>query len=108
MDTKKNAAIIDTDDEEFEEEDFTLEDAGMNPDLTVAVPRKEEKYTGPMVPVFLPEIEGGETEGIQVDQYEHVTIANEKGEKIWHVKRGVSMEVPVPVFIALKERYPKI
>lgn len=75
-------------------------------DLTTAVPVKREKYKGPMVPVFLPELEGGE--GLKVDQYEHVTIANDQKEDIWHVRRGESVMVPVPVFMALKEKYPKI
>ena len=80
----------------------------MEADLTTAVPKKQEKYSGPMVDVFLPKIESSEGEGIKVDQHEHVTLANEKGETIWYVKRGVRTQVPVPVFIALKERYPEI
>ena len=80
----------------------------MEADLTVAVPKEQDKYEGPTVGVFLPEIAGSETEGVTVDQYEHVTIANEKKEKIWHVKRGVRTDVPIPVFMALKEKYPNI
>ena len=80
----------------------------MEADLTVAVKEKKEKYSGPMVPVFLPLLEGSDTEGIKVDQYEHVTIANEKGEKIWHVQRGKHVDVPVPVYIVLHEKYPTI
>ena len=76
--------------------------------LTMAVPRKETKDNGPKVMVFLPALEDSGEEGIKVDQYEHVTLANEKGEKIYYVKRGEYVEVPVEVFIALKERYPKL
>ena len=72
-------------------------------ELTYAVKPKKEKYNGPVVSVYLPALEGSDTEGIKVDQYEHVTIANEKGEKIWHVKRGVHTEVPVDVFLILKQ-----
>ena len=75
--------------------------------LTNAVPKKEEVYTGPRVEVFLPKLEEDEGEGgLKVDQYEHVTLANEKGEKIYYVKRGEKVDVPVPVFMALKEKYP--
>lgn len=76
--------------------------------LTMAVPKKETKESGPKVMVFLPALEDSGEEGIKVDQYEHVTLANERGEKIYYVKRGEYVEVPVEVFIALKERYPKL
>ena len=80
-----------------------------NDNLTVAVPKKEEGYKGPTVTVFLPELEGGGDEGLKVDQYEHVTIANEgKGEQHYKVHRGEHVQVPVPVFLALKEKYPKL
>lgn len=81
----------------------TIED-----NLTTAVVHEDKSYKGPYVPVFLPELEGGGEEGIKVDQYEHVTIANEKGEQHYRVHRGEHVDVPVPVFMALKERYPKL
>ena len=101
-------------DEELERELQEIEGKGAEDDrvfssgLTGAVPKKKSRYEGPVVSIFLPEIEGSDTEGLEIDQYEHVSIANEKGEEIWHVRRGVSQEVPVPVFVALKERYPKL
>ena len=76
--------------------------------LTVAVPRKEETNDEPRVPVFIPALEDPGSEGIKVDQYEHVTIANEEGEKTYYVLRGERTEVPVSVFMVLKERYPKL
>lgn len=76
--------------------------------LTSAVAHKEADYTGPYVEVFLPELEGGNGDGMKVDQYEHVTIANEKKETVYRIHRGERVSVPVPVFIALKERYPKL
>ena len=75
--------------------------------MTVAVERKEEGYNGPRVEVFLPELPGG-GDGVKVDQYEHVTIANEQKEECFKVLRGEKVEVPVPVFMALKARYPKL
>lgn len=76
--------------------------------MTSAVTHEEKKYAGPYVSVFLPELEGGGEEGIKVDQYEHVTLANELGEEHYRVHRGEHVDVPVPVFMALKERYPKL
>lgn len=76
--------------------------------LTIVVEEKEEHYTGPMVDVFLPALEDQGQGGMKVDQYEHVTIANERGETCYKVLRGEHVQVPVPVFIQLKERYPKL
>lgn len=76
--------------------------------LTVVAPPKEEGYKGPMVDVFLPVLEGGDNGGIKVDQYEHVTLANESKENCYQVLRGEHVQVPVPVFIALKEKYPRL
>lgn len=76
--------------------------------LTVAVPKKDDGYKGPTVTVFLPELEGGGDDGLKVDQYEHVTIANQNKEEHYKVHRGEQVEVPVPVFLALKEKYPKL
>lgn len=75
--------------------------------ITVTAVQKEEGYKGPMVSVFLPKLEeeGG---GLKVDQYEHVTIANEVEEKIYRVKRGERVDIPVPVFVILKEKYPDL
>ena len=76
--------------------------------LTTAVERKEKKYTGPTVEVFLPELEDPGDAGLAVDQYEHVTLSNETGDSIYYIKRGEKVDVPVPVFMALKARYPKL
>lgn len=77
-------------------------------DLTTAVVKPDNSYNGPYVDVFLPELEGGGEDGIKVDQYEHVTIANEERENVYRVHRGERVAVPVPVFMALKEKYPKL
>ena len=76
--------------------------------LTVVAQEKEEGYKGPTVTVFIPALEDSGVEGIKVDQYEHVTIANEEKETCYKVLRGEPVEVPVPVFVALKARYPKL
>ena len=79
-----------------------------NDEMTIVTPEKKAGYTGPMVDVFLPALEDSGSNGLKVDQYEHVTIANEKEEKCYKIRRGEHVEVPVPVFCALKERYPNI
>ena len=78
--------------------------------LTIQAAPKEEGYKGPMVTVFLPALEDSGSAGIKVDQYEHVTIANEVREWTWKVQRGIHVDVPVPVYCVLKEsgRYPNI
>ena len=57
--------------------------------------------------MFLPALEDSGDGGLKVDQYEHVTIANEDKETCYKVLRGEHVPVPVPVFMALKARYPK-
>ena len=93
--------------EEFEEEE-TFEPMVSDDGLTVKIAPKEEGYKGPKVTVFIPALEDSGSAGIKVDQYEHVTIANEEKETCYRVLRGEPVEVPVPVFIALKARYPKL
>jgi len=78
----------------------------MEDQFTFVEQAREAEYKGPMVDVFIPRME--ESSGMKVDQYEHVTIANEQRERCYKVLRGERVEVPVPVFLALKERYPNI
>ena len=76
--------------------------------LTVETPKEEKGPEYPMVTVTIPVLPGDDGSGFKVDQYEHVTIANEEREECWKVLRGEPVEVPVPVFIQLKQKYPKI
>lgn len=78
-----------------------------DPLTTIEAP-KEEGPKWPMVPVFIPALEDTGSNGLRVDQYEHVTIANENKETRYRVRRGEPVDVPVPVFIVLKDRYPKL
>ena len=64
----------------------------------------EVKPVEETVEVLLPELPGG-GDGVKVDQYEHVTIANEEKEICDKVHRGERVQVPIPVFMALKEKY---
>lgn len=97
-------AVEEVYEEEFEENlpvDF-------DESLTVAVKKEPEKKEGIRVPVFLPRLEDPGDGGMRVDQYEHVTIANERGEMCYKVLRGERVEVPISVFMVLKEKYPKL
>lgn len=78
----------------------------LNGSLSVVVEEKKQENTEPMVTVFLPKLEE-EGNGIKVDQYEHVTISNVEETKEWKVKRGERVDVPVSVFMVLKEKYGK-
>lgn len=93
-------------DEEFEMTSDEMAKALAN-SLTVAVPDKEEENKEPRVRVMLPRLMGDE-DGLVVDQYEHVTIANERGEICYKVLRGEYVDVPISVFMILKQKYPKL
>ena len=99
MATKKVVAPV--------EEELVIETDMIDP-LTTITPEKQKVYNGPYVPVFLPALEDSGGNGLKVDQYEHVTIANENKENCWKILRGETVEVPVPVFVVLKAKYPKI
>ena len=75
--------------------------------LTTAVERTGPSYTGPYVSVFLRKLEDSGDGGGKVDQFEHVTLANEQKEDSYYVLRGEWVSVPVPVYMALKEKYGK-
>lgn len=78
----------------------------MEDSLTYAASKPKKKETGPMVEIFLPRLE--DDGSIKVDQYEHVTIANENGEpERWRVLRGERVSVPVRVFMILHGKYGK-
>ena len=74
---------------------------------TIAVPVKNEVDDTPRVRIFLPAIEGAES-GINVDQYEHVSISNENGDNFVRIKRGEYVDVTPEVFALLKQRYPNL
>ena len=71
--------------------------------LTVAVPHVKNEDTVPRVRIMLPPSMEADS-GVKVDPYEHVTINGE----ITYVKRGKYVDVTVPVYMILKDRYPNI
>ena len=96
--------VVDIDDDE--DEGYDKLDLEQN--LTTAVPIKDNSYKGPRVRVFIPAPPESEDEGVKIDMYEHVTIANEKGEDHTRILRGEWVEIPVPVYLQLKNKYPKL
>lgn len=79
----------------------------MKDSLTTAIKREEKKDNGPRVRIFIPKIEGDGS--VTIDQFEHVTISNEKGEpQVTRIHRGEWVDVPVNVYMTLKERYPDL
>lgn len=75
--------------------------------LTIQAPPKEEGYTGPRVRIFLPKLED-EGNGVAVDQYEHVTIANEQHEEHFRIHRGEWVDIPANVFVVMKAKHPNL
>lgn len=97
--------IPESEDKELEAVSKQLED--MTDGLTIVAHEKKPSYTGPMVDIFLPALEDGGG-SLKVDQYEHVTIANENKETTYRVLRGEHVQVPVPVYVAMKAKYPNL
>jgi hypothetical protein len=73
--------------------------------LTAAVAVQTEKDNTPTVRIFIPLMPGEDSEdGVKIDHYEHVTIGNDTTL----VRRGEYVDVPVPVFLQLRNKYPKL
>ena len=62
-----------------------------------------KKTTEPTVRVFLPLLEESGAE-ISTDQTENVIING----KVTQIRRGEYVDVKVPVFLQLKQRYPNL
>lgn len=71
--------------------------------ITVEVAAKQQAAKQTTVRVFLPLLEDQTTE-LEVDQTEYVTING----KTTAIKRGEYVDVPVPVFMQLRNKYPHL
>lgn len=72
-------------------------------DRLVSTAKVEEQLEEPYVRVYIPLTE--EDNGtVKTDHYEHVTINGES----YAVMRGQYVDVPVPVFVQLRNKYPGI
>lgn len=75
---------------------------------TIAVPVQEKETDDVRVRIFIPKRENDDASGVTVDQYEHVSISNEKGDNFVRIKRGEYVDVTPEVFELLKLRYPNL
>ena len=78
-------------------------DEELNDGITAAFPVKSENDNVPRVPIFIPFNEDDES-GMKVDPYEHVCINDVETL----VRRGERVEVTVPVFLQLRNKYPHL
>lgn len=76
----------------------------INDGITAVVPVVEKADNQPRVPVMIP-LPPETDSGLKIDPYEHVTI---NGEKPVYILRGERVEVTVPVFMQLRNKYPNI
>ena len=68
------------------------------------MPAKKTNFTAePTVRIFLPLVEESGTE-INTDQTENLIING----KVTQIRRGEYVDVKVPVFLQLKQRYPNL
>ena len=72
--------------------------------ISVVVPAKKEEKKVTTVRIMLP-LQPETNSGLKLDPYEHVTI---NGNAPIMIKRGEWVDVPVPVFLQLRNRYPNI
>ena len=73
-------------------------------ELAAVTQIKEPDSVIAKVQVFIPPHEDDSPNNVKVDQYEHVTING----VTTLIKRGEYVEVPVPVYIQLKNKFPGI
>lgn len=70
--------------------------------LTAVTSSAKKKDDTPRVRIFIPEPPS--ESGTATDHYEHVTIDS----KTTLVRKGEWLDVPVDVFLQLRNRYPKL
>ena len=75
----------------------------INDGITATTPLEENMVREPTVRVFIPLAEDSESD-LAVDQTEHVTING----VVTSIRRGEYVNVKVPVYMQLKNRYPNL
>jgi dUTPase len=70
--------------------------------ITAVTSAAETVDNTPRVRIFIPPRQEETMEGVKIDQYEHVTL---EGETTL-IRRGEHVEVPVPVYLQLRNRFP--
>ena len=82
----------------------TVETVEKNADeLAVSTPVKKSRNTQ-RVRVYIPKREDEEGSNVKIDPYEHVTING----RTTLIRRGEYVDVTIPVYIQLKNKYPNI
>ena len=72
--------------------------------ITVTIENEKKEDEVPKVRVFIP-VGPEVVSGMKADPYEHVTI---NGALPYYIRKGEWVEVPVPVFLQLRNKYPNI
>lgn len=76
----------------------------MNDGISVEIEKEKEVRKEPTVRVFIPKLDESEYGDLKIDQAETVIING----KVTRIKRGEYVDVKVPVFMQLKQRYPNL
>ena len=76
----------------------------MNDGISVEIEKEKEVRKEPTVRVFIPKLDESEYGDLKIDQAETVIING----KVTRIKRGEYVDVKVPVFLQLKQRYPNL
>ena len=76
----------------------------INDGISVEIEKEKEVRKEPTVRVFIPKLDESEYGDLKIDQAETVIING----KVTRIKRGEYVDVKVPVFMQLKQRYPNL
>ena len=76
----------------------------MSDGISVEIEKEKEVRKEPTVRVFIPKLDESEYGDLKIDQAETVIING----KVTRIKRGEYVDVKVPVFMQLKQRYPNL
>ncbi len=77
----------------------------INDGITSVTPVEQPNNDVPRVLVNIPVPLDAEDKSVKIDPYEHVTI---NGQKPVYVKRGEPVEVTIPVYLQLRNKYPRL
>lgn len=76
----------------------------MDDGISVELEKENEVRVEPTVRVFIPMLDESDYGDLKIDQAETVIING----KVTRIKRGEYVDVKVPVFMQLKQRYPNL
>ena len=76
----------------------------LNDGISVEIEKEQEVRVEPSVRVFIPLADEAEYGDLKIDQAETVIING----KVTRIRRGEYVDVKVPVFMQLRQRYPQL